>query len=64
MMTLFLILVAITGKGHIPYSNLLDLGCTITGLPNGIEFKQLSLYTNKELKMIHNNLDNMKFIAL
>lgn len=38
------------------------LGCIVTGLPDGIDFKQPKEYSSEELRKIHSSLDNIKFV--
>ncbi len=51
----------VTGIGRIPYGNLSKLGCIISGLPEGIEFKQPKEYSSCELRMIFNCLNKITF---
>ena len=60
---LFLLTVAKTGRGCIPYSSLSNLGCVVQGLPAGLSFKQPSLYGNHELRSICNHLESIEFIV-
>ena len=61
---LFLLTVAKTGRGCIPYySSLSNLGCVVQGLPAGLSFKQPSLYSNHELRSICNHLESIEFIV-
>ncbi len=53
-----------TGKGRIPYGQVNELGCIVTGLPQGIEFKQPNQYLSSELRLIINNLDTVQFLPL
>lgn len=62
MHTFSFILGEVTGKGRIPYSDMSRLGCIVTGLPDGIDFKQPKEYSSEELRKIHSSLDNIKFV--
>ena len=53
--------------GHtsrIPYSHLERIQCSVIGLPEGIQFKQPSLYKAHELKQVYKCLEKVKFIPL
>lgn len=54
----------ITGKGRIPYGDLSKLGCVITGLPQGLEFKQPKQYSSSELRRILDSMDKIKFLEI
>ena len=54
----------ITGKGRIPYGDLTKLGCFVSGLPQGIEFKQPKQYSSSELRKLFDNIDHVKFITI
>lgn len=54
----------VTGKGRIPYGDLTKLGCFVSGLPQGIEFKQPKLYSSSELWKLFDSIDNVKFLAI
>lgn len=54
----------ITGKGQIPYGDLAQLGCVITGLPQGMDLKQPNQYSSSELRLLYNCIDNVKFLEI
>ena len=51
----------ITGNNRVPYSKLDQLGVTVEGLPNGIVFKHPSSYGRRQLQLIIETKDNIKF---
>ncbi|XP_019852225.1 PREDICTED: uncharacterized protein LOC109582074 [Amphimedon queenslandica] len=53
-----------TGKGRIPYGKLNELGCHVTGLPEGISFKQPSQYSFSDLRTVCNSLSDIKFMKI
>lgn len=59
-----MLLVEATGKGRIPNGNLSELGCHVTGLPEGISFKQPSQYSYSDLRTVCNSLRNIKFMKI
>lgn len=54
----------ITGKGRIPYGDLSKLGCVVTGLPQGLEFKQPKQYSSSELRRLLDSMDKIKFLEI
>ena len=41
-----------------------NIGCVITGLPQGMDLKQPSHYSSSELRLLHNCIDNVKFMEI
>ena len=54
----------VTGKGRIPYSHISHLDCIVTGLPEGVIFKQPKEYNAEDLRKMYNGLDNIKFLSI
>lgn len=52
----------VSGQGRILYSHPDQMGVVPVGLPEGIDFKQPSLYKAKELRRVYDSLDKFQFI--
>ncbi len=53
-----------SGQSRILYSHPEQIRVVPVGLPDGIEFKQPSLYKSNELRRVHDSLDKFKFISV
>ncbi len=54
----------VTGQGRVLYYHPEQMNVVLVSLPDGIEFKQPSLYKSNELRCVHHSLDKFKFVSL
>ena len=52
-----------SGQGRVLYSHPEQMSVVPVGLPDGIEFKQPSLYKSNKLRRVYDSLDKFKFVS-